>query len=136
MPIASLWSSTTQSRPAAFLRSQATSPSRVEALTTMNQRSGPKQETMTSSTMPPRSLSMWEYIAWPGLRRAASLELTFWTKASASLPVTQTCPIWDTSKSPQAVRTAWCSLMMLENWTGRSQPWKSTNRAPDSFWSW
>ena len=39
--------------------------------------------------------------------------------------------MWLTSNRPTALRTAWCSSMMPEYWTGMSQPPKSTILAPD-----
>ena len=43
--------------------------------------------------------------------------------------------MWLTSKSPTALRTALCSSMMPEYWTGMSQPPKSTILAPSARWT-
>ena len=39
------------------------------------------------------------------------------------------------SNNPQPVRTAWCSAVIPPNWTGMSQPAKSTKRPPAAFWT-
>src|SRR5918995_3327420 len=38
--------------------------------------------------------------------------------------------MWETSKTPQSLRTARCSGMTPSYWTGISQPAKGTRRAP------
>src|SRR5436190_18916683 len=43
--------------------------------------------------------------------------------------------MWLTSKRPAKVRTAWCSSIMPEYWTGISQPPKSTILAPRPRWT-
>ena len=43
--------------------------------------------------------------------------------------------MWDTSKSPAAVRTAMCSAMTPEYSTGISHPPKGTIFAPLSRWT-
>ena len=44
-------------------------------------------------------------------------------------------PMWLTSNTPTAERTALCSSMMPEYWTGMSQPPKSTIFAPSARWT-
>src|SRR5260370_14816133 len=43
--------------------------------------------------------------------------------------------MWLTSKTPTAVRTALCSSMIPEYWTGMSHPPKSTILAPRERWT-
>src|SRR5436190_8656780 len=43
--------------------------------------------------------------------------------------------MWLTSKRPAEVRTAWCSSIMPEYWTGISQPPKSTILAHRARWT-
>src|SRR5450759_5525841 len=42
--------------------------------------------------------------------------------------------MWLTSKTPTALRTALCSSMIPEYWTGMSHPPKSTILAPSARW--
>ena len=43
--------------------------------------------------------------------------------------------MWEMSKIPTLVRTAVCSSMMEEYWTGMFQPAKGTRRAPRAWWA-
>ena len=54
---------------------------------------------------------------------------------AASGPRISISPMWLTSKRPTALRTALCSSMMPEYWTGMSQPPKSTILAPRARWT-
>src|SRR6476469_6482820 len=89
---------------------------------------------MRSSTMPPRSFVSSVYCASPGERRSRSFESTPCRNACAAPPPTCTCPMWETSKTPAAVRTARTSSMTPPYCTGISQPAKGTRRPPDSAW--
>src|SRR4051812_24827201 len=44
-------------------------------------------------------------------------------------------PMWLTSNRPAALRTALCSSITPEYWTGISHPPKSTIRAPRALWT-
>ena len=43
--------------------------------------------------------------------------------------------MWEISKMPALVRTAVCSSMIDEYWTGMFQPAKGTRRAPSARWA-
>ena len=76
----------------------------VDALTTtMKWLSRPPRMTMTSSTMPPRSLHITEYRSWLGTSLVTSLVTSRWTKSAAPGPLTVTSPMWLTSKIPGAL---------------------------------
>src|SRR6266852_7495531 len=71
--------------------------------------------------------------------RAASFMEMCCTAASACGPASRMSPMWLTSKMPTPVRTAMCSLMILQPIdagysTGMSHPLKSTIFAP--IWRW
>src|SRR5687767_10081549 len=83
-----------------------------------------------SSTGAPLSIGSDEYWACPSVSLATSFEVTLWRNSSAPGPSTVTSPMWETSKSPAAVRTAMCSLMRPAYSTGMSQPPKGTILAP------
>ena len=77
----------------------------------------------------------------PGVVRLPGLELADGVggdeigEPSASGPRISISPMWLTSNSPTAVRTALCSSMMPEYWTGISQPPKSTILAFNARWT-
>src|SRR5438067_7678842 len=84
--------------------------------------------------MPPSSLQSRLYWAWPGARLPTSLVTRRCRKLAAPLPRKATRPMWLTSKSPAAPRTAACSWRTLEYCCGISQPAKSTIRPPNARW--
>ena len=55
---------------------------------------------------------MAEYCACPERKAPTSLHVTRCTKALRSGPVTSNSPMWETSNSPTASRTARCSAAM------------------------
>ena len=65
--------------------------------------------TTQSSTNVPRSVRIAEYCAWPGFRAPTSLQVTRWTNALRSGPVTSNSPMCEMSNTPTASRTALCS---------------------------
>src|SRR5947209_1412364 len=84
--------------------------------------------------MPPCSLHNRLYWAWPGARFPTSLVTRRCRKLAAPGPPKATRPMWLTSKSPAAPRTAACSSRTLEYCCGISQPAKSTIRPPSCRW--
>jgi hypothetical protein len=72
----------------------------------------------------------------PGVVRLADLQLVDGIggdeigELAASGPWISISPMWLTSKTPTARRTAWCSSMIPVYWTGMSHPPKSTILAP------
>src|SRR5436190_18621126 len=102
----------------------------LPALTTSRKWSSRRRYTRMSSTNVPCSVVSAEYCAWPTESLAASLLVSHWTAWRASAPAISIWPMWLTSKSPAAVRTARCSSVMPEYSTGMSQPANSTMRAP------
>ena len=54
------------------------------------------------------------------------------SQAKAPGPETVTSPMWEISNIPEAERTARCSSIMPEYWTGMNQPPNSTMRAPQA----
>ncbi len=77
----------------------------------------------------------------PGIVRLADFELGGVVggdeidQLGASGPRISISPMWLTSNRPTALRTAWCSSMTPEYWTGMSQPPKSTILAPRARWT-
>src|SRR5437660_6506057 len=82
---------------------------------------------------PPRSLHIRVYWPLPAVSSRTSLVSVWFRKVSACGPLTTTSPMCEISKRPAAVRTAWCSSMMLVYCTGISQPPNSMS-LPPSFW--
>ena len=85
-----------------------------------------------SSTTVPSGVGSDEYWICPTASREASLLVSFWTAASASVPAISISPMWLTSNSPTRSRTARCSAVMPAYSTGMSQPPKGTMRAPSA----
>src|SRR5919198_1374071 len=84
--------------------------------------------------MPPRSFVRSVYCASPTSIRSRSFERRCWRSSPARGPSTSSSPMWDTSKTPQSVRTARCSAITPSYCTGISQPANGTRRAPSSTW--
>ena len=80
--------------------------------------------------MPPVSWHIAAYIALPGTSLEASLVTRCCTNAKACGPVTSTSPMWLTSNTPAAVRTARCSATMPRYCTGIAKPPKGTILPP------
>src|SRR5688500_1602522 len=107
---------------------------RLAALTTSISRSS-KRYTVQSSTKVPSGVRIPEYCTPPVSSAETSLQVTRFTKALRSGPVTSNSPMWETSKMPVPVRTAWCSAMMPVGYcTGISQPAKGTIFPPRARW--
>ena len=80
--------------------------------------------------MPPSGWQRSEYCTCPTSSALASLVVRRCSAASAPVPSTSNSPMWLTSKSPTATRTARCSSMMPVYCTGISHPPNGTMRAP------
>src|SRR5687767_3831469 len=107
---------------------------RLAALTTSISRSS-KRYTVQSSTKVPSGVRIPEYCTPPVSSAETSLQVTRFTKALRSGPVTSNSPMWETSKMPVPVRTAWCSAMMPVGYcTGISQPANATIFPPRARW--
>src|SRR5713101_5369600 len=100
------------------------------AFTTKKNRCSPRRNTVRSSIMPPVGVHIGEYRPCPTVNRLASFGIKRCTDSSAPGPVISISPMWETSKSPAAVRTLRCSSTMPVYWTGISQPPNSIMRAP------
>src|SRR5713226_7489928 len=85
--------------------------------------------------MPPCGLHSSAYRARLGLRVATSLVSRRSTVGRASGPATWISPMWERSKRPAAVRTAWCSSRMDEYCNGIAQPPKFVICAPSRWCS-
>src|SRR6185436_7765622 len=75
------------------------------------------------------------YCPWPTAILRMSLVRVWLRKAAALGPLTQISPMCEMSKMPAALRTARCSSMMLEYWTGISQPPNSMSLPPRRWWA-
>ncbi len=84
--------------------------------------------------MPPSSPHSTLYWAPPTSILETSLDSSRCSSASASGPLVWISPMCETSKIPQALRTARCSWRTPSYCTGISQPAKSTSFAP--AWTW
>src|SRR5438093_269536 len=115
----------------------AQSVAMLAAFTTSMSRSS-KRYTRQSSTKVPCSVRSAEYWACPGRSAPTSLHVTRCTKALRSGPVTSNSPMWDTSNTPTASRTAVCSAAIPPRYvTGISYPPNGTILAPRLTWmSW
>ena len=80
--------------------------------------------------MPPSSRQSTEYCAPPTSSFERSLDKSRWRSASASGPEVSTSPMCETSKTPQAERTARCSTLTPSYCTGICQPANGTSLAP------
>ena len=91
--------------------------------------------TVQSSTKVPSGVRIAEYCTPPASSAETSLQVTRLTRAFRSGPVISNSPMWETSNTPAAVRTAWCSARIPPAYcTGISQPAKGTSLAPDALW--
>ena len=77
---------------------------------------------------------MGEYRAWPSAMPEKSLVIRLFTLARASAPRSTSSPMWLTSNSPQAERTALCSAITPLYCTGSSHPAKGTIFPPAAVW--
>ena len=77
---------------------------------------------------------MGEYRACPSDMPVKSLVMSRFTLDRASAPRSTSSPMWLTSNSPQAERTALCSAMTPAYCTGSSHPAKGTILPPAATW--
>jgi len=134
MQVSGLSSTNTASKPPEFSRSQARSFSAVAAFTTSRKRSSFSRKTIRSSIIPPRPFRRKVYLQLSTGSVSGLVGSIRPRKAMLSAPPTSIAPMWLTSKSPAAVRTASCSLITPEYSRGVSQPWNSKNFAPNDLW--
>src|SRR5262245_27550258 len=90
---------------------------------------------MTSSSGKPCSFRKKPYFAFPNFSFPRFALKTCSTRASRSGPRTTSRPMCPRSKIPACFRTRRASSRIPVYWTGISQPWKSTRRAPASTWA-